>query len=309
MADVLSFFLVLFPFLLVYVFYKAYKFAAKADADFHLLRHSLKPEFFKGKVVWITGASSGIGEELCKQLSPLGAKIILSARSKDKLEVIAKGLAHPENSRVLAFDMLDKDSFSIIANKARILFGRIDILVNNAGVWAISKFMNFQEEPSRRLFEINFLNTVLLTKSVIKVMLDQRTTPTGGDIVSIASVSGKGGGFKRHYYGASKAALLSMMDSLRIDFSDDDINFINILPGPVKTSVSLNALTGDGSKHGYMDPAINQGMEVGRCCKLILVAMSNQLKESWISAHPQLYRTYLSQYAPSIQTMLAMHRK
>ena len=299
---------VMFVFLgifLVVVVYKIYQFIT-SDADLNLLKHSLRSDFFKDKVVWVTGASSGIGEELCRQMSPLGAKIILSARSKDKLESVCQNLACPENGKVLLLDMTDRDRIVQTVNQAKKLYGRIDILVNNAGICNKCDLLDFDEEPARMLFDVNFLNTVSLTKAVLKIMIGQK----GGHIVNIASVSGKGGGTGRHYYGSSKAALLSMMDSIRIDFVDHNITVSNLLPGPVRTDVMINALTGTGNeRYGKMDDIIGNGMDVKRCCSLILVAVSNKLNEAWISTHPFLLLTYLGQYMPWLQIRMMFRRK
>ena len=290
--------------LLLYILYKVFQFV-NADADLSLLGHSLKPGFFKDKVVWVTGASSGIGEELCRQLSHLQAKVILSARSEDKLQSVLQSLAHPERGRVLVVDLTDGDSLAEITEQAKALFGRIDVLVNNGGIASIAFFIDFSERAARQLFETNFLGTISLTRAVLKQWVDKRE---GGHVVNIASVAGKGGGIHRHYYGASKAALISLTDSLRFEFLDDNIHFTNILPGPVRTDVTINALTADGSKYGKMHPLIGNGMNVKRCCSLILVAVSNRIKEAWISTHPFLILTYLAQYMPSLQYVIMKRR-
>ena len=100
-----------------------------------------------------------------------------------------------------------------------------------------------------------------------------------------------------------------MMDSIRIDFFDKNIKVTNVLPGPVKTDVSINSLTGDGTKYGKTIDLIANGMSVERCCSLTLVAVSNRLNEAWISTHPFLLLTYLGQYIPSLQIMMMYRRK
>ena len=277
--------------LLVYLAYKLFKFV-KADADLTLLGCSLKPGFFEGKVVWVTGASSGIGEELCKQLSGYGAKLILSARSRDKLEAMAKTLP---NSTVLVLDLTDKNSVASATGKAKELFGRIDILFNNGAVTSYSKFMDLNEEIGRELMETNFFGTVSLTHDIIKVMIEQG----GGHIVNVSSVLGKFGAMSSHYT-ASKFALNGLMDAVRLEVMDKNIFITNICPGPVKTNVSINALTSDGSKLGEMIQVVAEGMSVQRCAELILVATCNKIREGWISKQPFLYLTYLAQYCPSL---------
>ncbi len=289
--------------LFVYLGYKIYKFAT-ADADLYLLGHSLKPEFFKGKVVWVTGASSGIGEELCMQLSKYGAKVILSARSEGKLMKVANSLSNKDNGKVLVLDLADPESVASATKKALKMFGRIDILINNGGVSCRSLFLDFEEKCSRELMEINFFGTVSLTRDVVKVMIEQG----GGHIVNVSSVAGKLGSIFRHYYSASKFALIGLMDSLRYELADNNITITNICPGPVKTNVSINALSSNGTKFGKTDALIAGGMSVERCAELTLVAVCNGIRESWISQHPVLAATYLAQYFPSL-SYYAMKKK
>ena len=278
--------------LLVYLGYKVFKFAT-ADADLYLLGHSLKPEFFKGKVVWVTGTSSGIGEELCKQLSKCGAKVILSARSEGKLMKVASSLS---DGKVLVLDLADPESVASATEKAVKLFGRIDILINNAGVWCKSSFLDFQEKCSRELMEINFFGTVSLTRDVVKVMIKQG----GGHIVNVSSLLGKFGANSVHYYSASKFALIGLMDSLRYELADKNITITNICPGPVKTNLSINALSTDGTKFGKTDPILEGGVSVDRCAKLTLLAVCNGIRESWIAKQPVLAIAYFAQYFPSL---------
>ena len=249
----------------------------------------------------MTGASSGIGKELCVQLSSLGAKVILSARSEDVLESIRKGLSHPERSKVLHLDLADKASVGNAAAKCKELFGRIDILMNSGGVSSRSTFLCFEEKSARKLMETNFFRTVSLTKEVIKIMLEQQE---GGRIVNIASIVGKFAFAYGHYYSASKFALIGLMDSLRYELANTNIQITNVCPGPVKTNNSINALTADGSKFGKTDRVVAEGMPVKHCVMLILVATCNGVREAWISQQPSLFATYLAQYFPSFLHVL-----
>lgn len=267
----------------------------RADADLNLLRHSLNPAFFKDKVVWVTGASSGIGEELCHQLSKNGAKLILSARSKDKLTSVLESLAHPENSRVFLLDMTDRDSVRNAPQQVKSLFGRVDILINNAGVSMRSTFLDMEEDAARKLVEVDLMGPSFLTKGVIKsIMLEQGE----GHVVNVSSVSGKFGSPVRSYYSAAKFGLIGLMDSLRLEVLDNNIHITNVCPGPVKTTVSENALNSHGTSYGKKDNLIENGMKVERCVELIMIGISNRLREIWIADQPVLLATYLSQYAP-----------
>ena len=281
--------------ILLYIVFVAIKFYY-ADADLALLKCSINPEYFKGKVVWVTGASSGIGEELCRQLSKLGAKVILSARSVDKLASIKDTLAHPENSQVIELDLSDKDSIEKAATTVKQLYERIDILVNNAGITMRGSFIDMGEH-GRKVVEVDLLGTASLTRLALQKMLEQGG---GGHIVNISSMGAKAATPIISYYCAAKFGLHGLMNVIRFELSDQNISVTNVCPGPVRTNVIRNAITIDGTVYGKKDKLIEAGMPVERCCELILIATSNKLKEVWISKQPYLLLTYLSQYMPSL---------
>ena len=282
--------------LLAFVVYLLVQFI-RADADLTLFRCSLKKDFFKDKVVWVTGASSGIGEELCHQLSSKGAKLILSARSVDKLNSVIKSLTRPEDAQVYQLDISHREAVRKAPEEVKSLFGRVDILINNAGISMRSIFLDMAEDAARKLVEVDLLGTSFLTKGVIKTfMLEQG----GGHVVNVSSISGKFGPPTRSYYSASKFGLIGLMDSVRLELINKNIHVTNVCPGPVKTPVAENALDSRGGLHGKTDPMIENGMKVERCVELILIAVSNGLDEVWISRHPHLLVTYFAQYCPSI---------
>ena len=297
---------ILFSVLIALAVYLLIKFL-RADADLTLLRCSLKKNFFKDKVVWVTGASSGIGEELCRQLSTEGAKLILSARSMDKLNALLKSLAHPEKARALYLDISDRESVRRAPKIVQSLFDKVDILINNAGISMRCTFLDIEEDTARKVMEVDLLGTSFLTKGVIKTLMLQQG---GGHVVNVSSISGKFGAPTRSYYCASKFGLNGLMDVVRLELLDKNIHVTNVCPGPVKTAVSENAMNPEGSLHGKKDPMIENGMKVERCAELILIGVSNGLREVWVSHHPYLFMTYLSQYCPSVfHFLMKMYRR
>ena len=289
----------LFASILTYVALWAVKFYL-ADADLSLLKCSMKPEYFRGKVVWVTGASSGIGEELCRQLSRLGAKVVLSARSVDKLVSVKDSLAHPENSQIVELDLSDRNSIEKAAATVKQLYERIDILVNNAGITMRGSFMDIGEH-GRKVVEVDLLGTATLTRLALQRMLEQG----GGEhIVNISSIGGQCASPALSYYCAAKFGLNGLMNVIRFELSDKNISVTNVCPGPVRTNIIRNAITTAGTAYGKKDKVIESGMPVEYCCKLILIAASNKLKEVWISRQPYLLLTYLSQYVPSLCSYL-----
>jgi NAD(P)-dependent dehydrogenase (short-subunit alcohol dehydrogenase family) len=288
----------------IFILFRLLKFIT-GDADFTLLGSSLKEGYFKGKVVWVTGASSGIGEGLCMALSKLGAKVILSARSKDKLMSVSRSLAHPDDSQVYVLDVSNRESVSKAPHEVKSLFGRVDILINNAGIALNANFINTSEDAARKVVEVDLLGTSFLTQGVLNEMM----LPQGnGHIVNILSVSAKYGSPVRTFYSGAKFGLIGLMDSLRYEMLDKNISITNVCPGPVKTNVDISAVTGEGELFGKRDELIQSGMTVERCAELTLIATSNKLNEVWVAPQPYLLGTYLAQYAPSISRILIKRR-
>ncbi len=198
---------------------------------------------FAGKVVWITGASSGIGEALAYELAGEGAQLVLSARRSERLEAVRSRCAHPEDHRVLAFDMADIASHP--AQVARVIaeLGRIDVLINNAGVSQRSLVKETALDVDRRLFEVDYFGPVSLIKLVLPHMLAQRS----GTIAAVSSVAGLVATPYRSSYAAAKAALLAFHDALRAETHDAGVRVSVICPGFVETDIARSALVGDGS--------------------------------------------------------------
>mgnify|MGYP003682233287 CR=1 FL=1 len=165
------------------------------------------------KVVWITGATSGIGEALALLFSSKGAKLVLSARRENELERVKSCCVHPENIICLPLDLGDSSNFDYLAQAVVDTFGSIDILINNGGISQRSTVLETSEEVARRVMEINFFGNIALSKSVLKHMVKQKS----GHIVPISSLAGKFGFFLRSSYSASKHALHGFYETLRLE--------------------------------------------------------------------------------------------
>ncbi|MGZ4035760.1 MAG: SDR family oxidoreductase, partial [Bacteroidia bacterium] len=201
---------------------------------------------YKNKIVWITGASSGIGEALAHAFAAEGAKLILSARRNDELVRVKNSLKlNDADVLILPLDLSDTSHVNELTKQVISKFGRIDILVNNGGMSQRSLAKDTSLENDRKLMEINFFGTVALTKSVLPFMLKQKS----GHIIAMSSISGKFGFYLRSAYSASKHALHGFFESLRMEIYNDNIKVMIICPGRIKTNISINALTSDGSRH------------------------------------------------------------
>ena len=210
------------------------------------------------KIVWITGASSGIGAELAKIYSHRGIKLILSSRNVSALERVKSECYYPENIKILPIDLNDFYVAPYLVKKAYNIFGRIDILINNAGVSQRSLIVDTQFDVLKKLIEINYLGTVALSRALLPFFLKQGF----GHYVVVSSVMGKYGSPFRSGYSAAKHALHGFFDVMRMEHQKDNINVTIICPGFVRTPIAMNSLKGDGSVLGVDDLATRKGLKV-----------------------------------------------
>lgn len=230
---------------------------------------------FSDKVVWITGASSGIGKELAIQLADQNAKVVLSARNFEELKQVKKSLKSPEKHLVLALDLSNQKNFAELTEKVVNQFGRIDYLFNSGGVSQRSEASETGLDVDRKIMEINFFGNIALTKAVLPQMQKQKS----GHIIVTSSIAGKFGFYLRSAYSASKHALHGFYESLLLEEAKNNIAVTIVCPGKINTPISKNALTKDGSTHGEMDHNQATGMSVQECVKRMLVAVQKEKKE------------------------------
>ena len=225
---------------------------------------------FAGKTVWITGASAGIGAALAGTLAERGAKLILSARSADKLELVRQRCLSPDNHLCLVMDLADRASIEAAWSRLQALSCTVDILINNAGMTQRARVTETRTDVYRLLLEVNFMAAVDLTKKVLPGMLERGT----GQIVAVSSLMGKFSSPQRSGYAAAKHALQGFMDALRAEVHAAGIRVLVASPGFVNTDVSRNALRGDGTLHGKMDPEQAAAISAENCAGQIVAAMA-----------------------------------
>jgi len=182
-----------------------------------------------GKVIAVTGASSGIGAELALQLSRLGAIPILIARRADKLADVS-GQLSGEHWTIQA-DVTDNEQIVTAVEQIMSRYGRIDGWVNNAGVGAFESFLTAPLEQFERLMDVNYMSIVRCTKAVLPHMLATRA----GRIINVVSVAGKIGTAKATGYSASKHAALGFTTSLRAELTGTGVQVCTVNPGPIDT--------------------------------------------------------------------------
>lgn len=247
----------------------------------------------KDNVIWLTGASSGIGEQLAYHLSKKGAKLIISSRRKEELERV-KAKCEGEFVETLPIDLSDSFELQQRTKEAATLFGPIDILINNGGISQRDTIMNTSLDVDRQLMEVNYFGAITLSKNLLPEMVKRKK----GHHVIITSTVGIINTPLRSGYGASKHALHGFYDVLRAEHYDDDIKVTAILPGFIKTSISENALTGDGSPQKKMDKSTGAGMSADKCAQLIVKAIENNKNEVYIGGIKEKAGIYLKRFWP-----------
>jgi len=227
---------------------------------------------FKGQCWWITGASSGIGEALARSLAARGASLILSGRNVAALETVAKACA---DALVLPFEATDFDLIPGIAERAWAWKGRIDGLVNNAGISQRSLAAETDFAVYQRIVAVDLLAPIALTQALLPRMVKAG----GGRIVAISSVAGIVGAPLRSAYSAAKHGLIGYHDSVRAENEHLGVKVLVVAPGSIRTNVSRNALTADGSKRGVSDEVIDNGMPPADAAQAILTALEAGTRE------------------------------
>lgn len=262
--------------------------------------------YFKQKRVWITGASSGIGEALSHAFAAQGAHLILSARNLSELQRVASECTHKGAASVLVqpLDLAQHDSIPGIAQKVLAEIGKLDILINNGGISQRSLVQETAFEVDRQLINVNYLGTVALTKAVLPTLLTHQL----GHIVTITSLVGKFGSPLRSSYAASKHALHGFFDSLRAELAATPIKITLICPGYIRTNVSVNALTGSGAKQGTMDEATGKGMLPDVLAHHILKAIADGKEEAYFGGK-EVLGVYLKRFFPGYFSKLIAKTK
>lgn len=248
------------------------------------------------KVIWITGASSGIGEALAYVFNDKGNRIILSARRISELERVKNNCANSEELvKILPLDLTDADSLPQKAGEAQQLFGSVDMLINNGGISQRALAVEAEMSTVRRIMEINFFGTIALTKAVLPEMIKQKS----GHIVVISSVMGKLGTRFRSSYAASKHALHGWFDCLRQEVYDHNIEVTLVCPGFVKTNVTMNALTAEGKKYNAMEDAQKTALPPEVFAEKLLAKLAKGQEEIYIGGK-EILTIYLKRWVPGI---------
>lgn len=250
---------------------------------------------YKGKVIWITGASSGIGEALAQTLAKEGATIVLSARRESELQRVAKTLSDSAKSMILPLDLSNTSNVDELAKQVADKFGRIDVLINNGGISQRSLGKDTPIDIDRKIMEVNYFGQIALTKAVLPYMLRQKS----GHIVVMSSIAGKFGFYLRTAYSASKHALHGFFEALRLENEEAGIKVTIAVPGKIQSNISVNALKDDGTTHDKMDQSQAEGMPALECARIIVNAMKNN-KEEILVGNTEIKAVWIKRHFPKM---------
>src|SRR5882724_3451471 len=251
---------------------------------------------FQGRRVWITGASSGIGEALALAFHQAGAKLILSARREDELKRVQSACGGEPETLILPMDVTNAAELPEKTRLALSLFGGIDILVLNAGISQRSRTRETGESVYRQLMEVNFFAPEAMARALLPSMLAQKR----GHIVVISSVAGKFGVPMRSGYSATKFALHGFFEALRAEEERNGVHVTMVCPGYIQTDISFSALRGDGRKHAKMDSELAHGMPADECARQILQGIGRKKKEIVVAGVREKSLVYVKRFFPTL---------
>jgi len=254
---------------------------------------------FCDQVVWITGASSGIGEALALAFAREGARLVLSARRADELARVAASCHGAAAVEVVTLDLADLASLPAVVEAVLARVGRVDLMVHNGGISQRSRVIETKLTVDERVMRVNYFGAVALTKALLPSMVSRRR----GRFVVLSSVMGVYSAPTRAAYAASKHALHGFFDAVRAEHARDGLGVTVVCPGFVRTHMGPNSLDGDGSPRGARAAAAAKGMPAERCAAAVLDAAHRGRDEVYLGGRERL-AVYLKRYAPSVLAFL-----
>lgn len=252
---------------------------------------------FENKVVWITGASSGIGEALAYSFAARKAKLVLSARRAEELERVKEACRLPaEQVLILPMDVAEHQLAGAHYQQVVAHFGRVDILVNNAGLSHWSKVKDLSLEVIQKIMNVNFLGGVALTKAVLPDMLARKE----GHVVVVSSILGKMVTPKQAAYNASKHAIQGFYDTLRAEVASEGLKVLIVSPGAVNTDVAKNSLDREGKPINKTNKMIEAGLDPLHVAQQILSAIKQNEEDVVLAGNKEKLAILVKRLSPSL---------
>jgi short-subunit dehydrogenase len=260
--------------------------------------------FFKDKIIWITGASSGIGEALVYEFSKQEAKLIISSRDELALDRVKRNCSNAsEDVFILPFDLTDQPDIEAKTILALNKWGSVDYLILNAGIAARDFAENTDMSVFRMVMDTNYFGPVALTKAVLPSMLLGKK----GHIIVVSSLSGKFGVPKLSAYAGSKHALHGFFESLRMEIRKTGVTISIIIPGFINTPILMKAMDGSGNISGKNLSVNEKGMSPEECASRMVKAIRKGKQETLIGGSESL-SVYFHRFFPgTFNLVMASH--
>ena len=252
--------------------------------------------------VWITGASSGIGEACACRYAEQGARLVLTSSSAERLEIVAAKCRELGASEValLPYDLSATDGIDTLVENAWTEFNGIDIVMLNAGISQRTNVEDTSMDMVRKIMEINYFAPVAISKALLPKMV----SAGGGKIAVTTSIAGKFGFPLRCGYSSSKFALYGFFETLQAEYYNAGIKVTIVCPGRVNTNISRYALDKGGKPHGVMDPGQAGGMSPEKAAQIITRAIATGKREVLVG-RKELLMVYIKRFFPALCSSLA----
>ncbi|KAL0993712.1 hypothetical protein UPYG_G00112230 [Umbra pygmaea] len=272
----------------------------------YLLRQRLRHgTVIQDAVVVITGASSGLGKECAKVFHAAGARLVLCGRDDARLKYVIQELtASAANYQrqtytpsMVIFDLSNtSETVAMAAEEILKCYGHVDILINNAGISYRGNILKTDISVQRKIMDTNYFGPIALTQALLPSMVRRHS----GHVVVISSIQGKIAIPYRSAYAASKHATQAYFDCLRAEMECYNIQVTVVSPGYIRTNLSLNAVTGDGSKYGVLDTTTAMGREPNDVAEVVLMAVQRRSKDILLAGPMPTLAVYLRTLWPTL---------
>jgi dehydrogenase/reductase SDR family protein 7B len=260
--------------------------------------------YFKDKVVWLTGASSGVGEATAYAFNNEKAQLILSSNDEEELKRVRDNCNYERDKiMLLPFNLTDHLMIPELAKKVFERFGKIDILFNIGGVSQRSLAKETSLDIDKRIMDINYFGAVALTKAVLPFMIKNKS----GHIAAMSSLAGKFGIPLRSAYAASKHALHGFFDTLREEVYQDNIHITLFCPAYIRTNIALNALSKDGTPQNENAPRAEKGTPPDKFAQLALKSIRKKKREV-VSGGSESMGVYVKKFSPKLLSRIMRKR-
>jgi dehydrogenase/reductase SDR family member 7B len=252
---------------------------------------------YNEKVIWITGASGGLGRELAIALASYNVKLILSARQEEKLRETQKLANLPAERCLIApidLTLIKEEQIKMLGDRILLKFGKLDLLIHNASLSQRSLAHETVNEVDRKIMETNFFGPVKMTKYILSSLLKSPSP----QVVIISSLAAKFGVPLRSSYSAAKHALHGFFESMKLEL-DKEIKITFFILGGVKTESAMHALNADGSTHNQLDIWHERNMPAEQCA-LEIIRKIHSGKDEHVIGKVEKLALWLKKHLPTV---------